>query len=76
MIEHAQDTQLKQAQSHQQETEVQADRLKKLLSELTGDDDDKKASDSSTIANGDYGHIRYFDGTNCVLKLLTVLLVS
>jgi ferritin-like metal-binding protein YciE len=43
MIEHAQDTQLKQAfQSHQQETEVQADRLKKLLSELTGDDDDKK----------------------------------
>ncbi len=43
MIEHAQDTQLKQAfQSHQQETEVQAQRLEKLLAELTGDDDDKK----------------------------------
>lgn len=43
MIEHAQDSQLKQAfQSHQQETEVQADRLKQILSELTGDDDDKK----------------------------------
>ena len=43
MIEHAQDTQLKQAfQSHQQETEVQAERLRKLLTELTDDDDDKK----------------------------------
>ena len=43
MIEHAQDTQLKQAfQSHQQETRVQADRLRSILSELTGDDDDKK----------------------------------
>ncbi len=43
MIEHAQDPQLKQAfKSHQQETEVQADRLRKLLTELTGDDDDKK----------------------------------
>lgn len=43
MIEHAQDTQLKQAfQSHQQETELQADRLRTLLKELTDDDDDKK----------------------------------
>ena len=43
MIEHAQDTQLKQAfQSHQQETRLQAERLQKLLQELTGDDDDKK----------------------------------
>jgi ferritin-like metal-binding protein YciE len=43
MIEHAQDTQLRQAfKSHQQETEVQAERLKKLLAELTDDDDDKK----------------------------------
>jgi ferritin-like metal-binding protein YciE len=43
MIEHAEDTQLKQAfQSHQQETEVQADRLRTLLTELTDDDDDKK----------------------------------
>jgi ferritin-like metal-binding protein YciE len=43
MIEHAQDTQLKQAfQSHKQETEVQAQRLEKLISELTGDSDDKK----------------------------------
>lgn len=43
MIEHAQDAQLKHAfQSHQQETEVQAERLRGILSELTGDDDDKK----------------------------------
>ena len=43
MIEHAQDTQLKQAfQSHQQETKVQAQRLEDLISELTGDSDDKK----------------------------------
>ena len=43
MIEHADDTQLKQAfQSHMQETEVQAQRLEKLISELTGDADDKK----------------------------------
>ena len=43
MIEHAEDTQLKQAfQSHQQETSVQADRLKTLLTELVNDDDDKK----------------------------------
>lgn len=43
MIEHAQDTQLKQAfQSHQQETRVQAQRLETILSNLTGDNDDKK----------------------------------
>ncbi len=43
MIEHAQDTQLKQAfQSHKQETEVQAERLKTMLKELISDDDDKK----------------------------------
>ena len=43
MIEHAQDTQLKQAfQSHKQETEVQVQRLESLLTELTGDADDKK----------------------------------
>ncbi|RXH54034.1 ferritin-like domain-containing protein [Granulicella sibirica] len=43
MIDHAQDTQLKQAfQSHKQETEVQVQRLDKLISELTGDSDDKK----------------------------------
>ncbi len=43
MISSAEDTQLKQAfQSHKQETEVQVDRLKQLLQELTGDDDDKK----------------------------------
>ena len=43
MIAHAQDTQLKQAfQSHQQETEVQAERIETLLKDLTGDDDDKK----------------------------------
>ena len=43
MIEHAEDTQLKQAfQSHKQETEVQAQRLEKILTELIGDADDKK----------------------------------
>ena len=43
MIEHAQDTQLKQAfQSHQQETKVQAERLQQILQDLTGDADDKK----------------------------------
>ena len=43
MIEHAQDTQLKHAfQSHKQETEVQVERLKTLISGLTGDSDDKK----------------------------------
>ena len=43
MIEHAQDTQLKQAfQSHQQETRVHAERLEKLLTDLTGSADDKK----------------------------------
>jgi ferritin-like metal-binding protein YciE len=43
MIEQALDTQLKQAfQSHKQETEVQAQRLERLIEELTGDTDDKK----------------------------------
>ena len=43
MIEHAQDTQLKQAfQSHQQETREQAQRLERILGELEGDADDKK----------------------------------
>ena len=44
MIAHASDTQLKQAfQSHKQETEVQADRLRQLIAEVNdGDPDDKK----------------------------------
>src|ERR1700712_2901337 len=43
MIDHAQDTQLKQAfQSHKQETEIQVQRLEKLISELTGDANYKK----------------------------------
>src|ERR1700712_5209488 len=43
MIEHAQDTHLKQAfQSHKQETEIQVQRLESLITELTGDSDDKK----------------------------------
>jgi ferritin-like metal-binding protein YciE len=43
MIEHAQDTQLKQAfETHKSETEVHAQRLQRLLGELTGDADDKK----------------------------------
>ncbi len=43
MIASADDTQLKQAfQSHKQETEVQAQRLETILTELVGDADDKK----------------------------------
>ena len=43
MIEHAQDTQLKQAfQSHQQETRVHVERLESMLGDLEGDADDKK----------------------------------
>ena len=43
MISHAQDTQLQDAfRTHQQESEVQAQRLEQLISELQGDDDDKK----------------------------------
>src|ERR1700712_4629628 len=44
MIEHASDTQLKQAfQSHKQETEVQVTRLEELIEEVNdGDVDDKK----------------------------------
>ena len=43
MIKHATDQQLKDAfQSHRQETEVQAQRLRDLITELNGDDDDKK----------------------------------
>lgn len=44
MIEHASDTQLKQAfQSHKQETEVQVTRLEELIGEVNdGDVDDKK----------------------------------
>jgi ferritin-like metal-binding protein YciE len=44
MIEHAEDTQLKQAfQSHLQETEVHASRLEELIAEITdGTADDKK----------------------------------
>lgn len=43
MISHAQDSQLKQAfQSHQQETQVQAQRLEKMIADVTGDTDDKK----------------------------------
>jgi ferritin-like metal-binding protein YciE len=49
MIKHAQDTQLKQAfQSHRPETEVQAGRLKKRLSELS-DDDDYKSLIATTL---------------------------
>jgi ferritin-like metal-binding protein YciE len=43
MIEHAQDTQLKQAfQTHQQETRQHAQRLEQILGELEGEADDKK----------------------------------
>lgn len=56
MIEHASDTQLKQAfQSHKQETELHVDRLEKLVAELNdGDADDKKdAIIAALIASGD-----------------------
>lgn len=43
MIKHAQDPQLIQAfKLHQKQTEQQAERLKGILTELEGDDDDKK----------------------------------
>ncbi|UWZ83985.1 YciE/YciF ferroxidase family protein [Occallatibacter riparius] len=43
MIEHAEDTQLKQAfQSHLQETQVHVQRIEGLLQELMGEIDDKK----------------------------------
>ncbi|WP_158615469.1 ferritin-like domain-containing protein [Acidipila sp. EB88] len=43
MIKHAQDEQLKQAfQSHKQETQVQAERLERLIADLNGDADDLK----------------------------------
>jgi ferritin-like metal-binding protein YciE len=43
MIEHADDTQLKQAfQSHLQETEVHVTRLERLIADINNDVDDKK----------------------------------
>lgn len=43
MISHAQDETLKQAFSrHQKESDVQAQRLEQLITDLQGDDDDKK----------------------------------
>lgn len=43
MIEHAQDSQLKQAfQTHQQQTRGHVQRLERILGELQGDADDKK----------------------------------
>ena len=43
MISHAQDEQVKQVfQSHLQETQVQAQRLEKLIGDINGDVDDKK----------------------------------
>ena len=43
MITHAQDTQLQSVfRTHQQESEVHAQRLEQILDELQGDDDDKK----------------------------------
>ena len=67
MIDHASDEQLKQAfQSHLQETEVHADRLKQLLAELQGDADDKKcavtaalvASAENIVKESDSGPVR------------------
>ena len=54
MIKAAQDDQLKQAfQSHQQETEQQAQRLEKMIGDLDGKVDDKKcAVTAALIASG------------------------
>lgn len=50
MIEHADDTQLKQAfQSHLQETETHVRRLERLIAEFTSEVDDKKDSILSAI---------------------------
>ncbi len=52
MIEHAQDTQLKQAfQSHLQETGNHVSRLKRLLGDLTNDAADKKDSILAAIVS-------------------------
>lgn len=67
MIEHAQDTQLKEAfHSHQQETEIQAERLRGMLAELVDDDDDKKdpittaliASGANIVRESEEGSVR------------------
>jgi ferritin-like metal-binding protein YciE len=68
MIDHASDTQLKQAfQSHQQETEVQAERLKTLIADVNdGDVDDKKdpiitaliGSGENIVSESDEGPVR------------------
>jgi len=51
MIEHADDTQLKQAfQSHLQETEVHVSRLKQLIGDVDEDVDDKKDPILTAIA--------------------------
>ncbi len=50
MIKHATDQQLKDAfRSHRQETEVQAQRLQELISELNGDADDKKCAVTAAL---------------------------
>jgi ferritin-like metal-binding protein YciE len=67
MIDAAADTQLKQAfQSHMQETEVQADRIKRILEDLEGDADEKKcpvtaaliAAGSNIIKESNSGPVR------------------
>ena len=68
MIEHASDQQLKDAfQTHQQETEVHAQRLESLIGEMDGDVDDKKdpiitaliGSAANIISESDAGPVRY-----------------
>lgn len=50
MIDAASDSQLKQAfQSHLQETQVQAQRLERILSDLTGEVDDKKCAVTAAL---------------------------
>ena len=65
MIEHAQDTQLKQAfQSHLQETGNHVSRLKRLLGDLTNDAADKKDSILAAIVSSSENITKEF-GSRC-----------
>ena len=52
MIDHAEETQLKQAfQSHLQETRVHVQRIQRLLTDMTNDADDKKDNRKNPTEN-------------------------
>ncbi len=59
MISHAQDEQVKQVfQSHLQETQVQAQRLEKLIGDINGDVDDKKDPIASALIGSGVNIVR------------------